>query len=359
MSLTTQIIRPPGQERPWPQPTKKSTIPFSYPPTGLKGYTSYWLWGDLSTSKQTPLICLHGGPGIPMRYLLPISLLHQDHNIPIIMYDQIGCGESTRFPEKKGDTDFWTPELFMAELDNLKEHLGIKEFDLLGQSWGGMLGGQYAITQPKGLRKLIICDSPTDMKIWVSAANKLRLQLPQDVQDDLTRNEENGTTDSEEYKAAVRVFSNFFLCRLEIWPKELDESFEYEEEDNTVYLTMNGPSEFYVVGSLREWSITDQLHKITEKTVPGGLLLINGYVRRSVFCFFCGVVVCLLWGECCGLDADYLCLRVGTTMKRRIPRQEGFSRNQSVKSSGSSSRSARICRSWRRQRDFSRPWGSS
>lgn len=62
-----------------------------------------------------------------------ISLLH---SIPIVFYDQIGNGESTHIKDKPAD--FWNPELFMDELDNLLKHLGIYEnFDLLGHSWGG------------------------------------------------------------------------------------------------------------------------------------------------------------------------------------------------------------------------------
>ena len=174
MATTATKVNPPGQTRPYPSPSSTGKIPFSYAPTGLKGEIAYKLWGDLSSSK-TPLICLHGGPGFTHNYLLPISLLTPDFSIPVIMYDQIGCGDSTRFPEKRGHEDFWTPELFMAELDNLKSHLGIEEFDLLGQSWGGMLAGNYAIEkQPKGLRKLVISDSPSDMKVWVQTADRLR-----------------------------------------------------------------------------------------------------------------------------------------------------------------------------------------
>jgi pimeloyl-ACP methyl ester carboxylesterase len=83
------------------------------------------------------------------------------------MYDQLGIGKSTHLPEKMGDGKFWTVELFLAELNNLLSHLGIKDdYDLLGQSWGGMLGASHAILQPKELHRLVIADSPADMKMW-------------------------------------------------------------------------------------------------------------------------------------------------------------------------------------------------
>jgi len=271
---------PPGQERPYPQPSSTGKIPFAIPGTKQTGETSYKLWGDLESGK-VPLICLHGGPGVPHNYLLPISLIFSDLGIPVIMYDQIGCGLSTHYPERKGDTDFWTPELFMAELDNLKHALGIKTFDLLGQSWGGMLAGQYATTQPPGLRKLIICDSPADMVTWVEVANELRAMLPSDVQAVLDRCEREGTTESDEYKEAVMVFYRRHLCRVDPFPEELTDPFSDLEKDSTVYETMNGPSEFFVVGSLKDWKITKELKTVTSKTVPGGILLMNGYYDEA------------------------------------------------------------------------------
>ena len=84
---------------------------------------------------------------------------------PVIVYDQLGCGKSTHLPSQPEPKKFWTPKLFLDELDNLVEKLGIEKYDVLGQSWGGMLGAMHAINRPKGLRKLIIADSPASMEL--------------------------------------------------------------------------------------------------------------------------------------------------------------------------------------------------
>lgn len=279
--MAPEKINPPGQTRPYPQPTSSGKIPFKDSKRNIESETAYWLWGDLQSAKKTPLICLHGGPGIPHDYILPISLMHTDHGIPVLMYDQIGCGASTRFKDKKGDGDFWTPELFMAELDNVKRHLGIDEYDLLGQSWGGMLAGQYAITQPRGLRKLIIADSPASMPGWVKAGNAFRGELPADVREVLDRCEREDKTDSKEYEEATLYFYRLYTCRRDPWPPELETSLGAVAEDNTVYLTMNGPNEFHVVGTLKGWSIIDELKRITPETVPGGMLVMNGFYDQA------------------------------------------------------------------------------
>lgn len=281
-STDSDKINPPGQTRPWPQPTSTGKIPFHETTRGINSETSYKLWGSLKDTSKPPLICLHGGPGVPHNYILPISLVHADHGIPILMYDQIGCGGSTRFPDRKGDGEFWTPELFMAELENLIQRLGIQEFDLLGQSWGGMLAGQFAIDrQPKGLRKLIIADSPASMPGWVKAGNIFRERLPKNVKEVLDRYEREGKTESKEYEQATMEYYKLYMCRRDPFPEELNESFAQLEEDNTVYLTMNGPNEFHVVGTLKEWSIIGQLKKITKGTAPGGLLLMNGFFDQA------------------------------------------------------------------------------
>ena len=80
------------------------------------------------------------------------------------MYDMLGCGRSTRLPEKMGATEFWTVELFLKQLHHLIAHLGIEEYDILGQSFGGLLGTELAVTHPKGLRRLIVADTPASSR---------------------------------------------------------------------------------------------------------------------------------------------------------------------------------------------------
>ncbi|KAK4464589.1 Alpha/Beta hydrolase protein [Cladorrhinum samala] len=277
------FIPAPGQERPYPPPTRTGTVAFRIPasisPARELSETFYAIWGNLS-HKKIPLICLHGGPGIPHDYLGPISLICSDYGIPVIMYDQVGCGRSTHFPEKAEDASFWTPKLFAAELDYLIRSLGITTYDLLGHSWGGMLAAEFALTQPPDLRKLILCDSPADMRTYARVTEELRAMLPAEVQDALAsgRHEE----ESPEYQAAVMQFHKMHLCRVEHgFPLELVKSFAGLAEDNTAYVAMNGPSELHVTGALRDWSVVGELARITERTVPGGVLLINGHFDEA------------------------------------------------------------------------------
>ncbi|EME41163.1 hypothetical protein DOTSEDRAFT_26369 [Dothistroma septosporum NZE10] len=268
--------KPPGQIRPYPEPTSTGSVEFTVPKTGEKGTTIYRIWGKLSPS-TTPLICLHGGPGMLHHYIKPISLIATDYNIPIIMYDQLGCGDNTHLPHHKHDTSFFTFALHIAELENLKQHLGITNHYLLGQSCGGMEAVEYAINnRPKGLKKLIISNSPAAMPTWSKVCSGLRAELPKDVRAALDKHENDGTTDSKEYEDATLAFYRRHLCRVHPFPPEIEASLAGIAEDNTVYATMNGPSEFTVVGTVKDWDYIDKLKTIDNELVPGGVLLING-----------------------------------------------------------------------------------
>jgi proline-specific peptidase len=161
----------------------------------------------------------------------------------------------------------WTVELFIEELAALRNALALDRLHLLGQSWGGMLAMEYALRQPVGLVSLTVADSPASIPQWVSEANRLRAQLPPEVQQTLLHHEQHGTTDSKEYQDAMLVFYHRHVCRLDPWPDCVTRTFDKLAQYPEVYNTMNGPSEFYVIGTLKTWDITDRLHEIKVPTL--------------------------------------------------------------------------------------------
>lgn len=249
----------------FPDATRVGTVPFG-------GHqTWYRVTGDLDQrSDRAPLVVLHGGPGAAHNYTLMMANLAEQGRA-VIHYDQLGCGESTHLPE--APADFWTVQLFVDELRAVVDHLGIGDrFHLLGQSWGGMLAPEVVLSDPAGIRSLIICDSPASMPLWLRAANELRDQLPDAVQETLLRHERAGTTDDAEYAEAMKEFYHRHVCRVIPNPPEVAASFDQIDAEPTVYHTMNGPSEFHVIGSLKDWTIIDRLAAIDTPTlvVAGG-----------------------------------------------------------------------------------------
>jgi L-proline amide hydrolase len=226
--------------------------------------TWYRVTGDLKSGK-VPLVVVHGGPGCTHDYVDALKEIAATGRA-VVHYDQLGNGNSTHLPEK--GAEFWTVDLFLAELDTLLAHLGIADaYDLYGQSWGGMLSAEHAVRRPAGLRALILANSPSSMPLWVAEANRLRRALPGGVHEILLSHEAAGTTDAPEYLAATRVFYDHHVCRVVPWPPEVARTFAAMDVDATVYRAMNGPTEFHVVGTLKDWSIIDRLDRIDVPTL--------------------------------------------------------------------------------------------
>ncbi|MHB1501613.1 MAG: proline iminopeptidase-family hydrolase [Candidatus Dormibacteria bacterium] len=235
------------------------------PYRGLETY--YVIAGALPNGDDgpPPLLTLHGGPGATHEYLLALGDLARSGRA-VVFYDQLGNGRSTHLPQR--GADFWTVELFRDQLNSLIDHLGIGgRYHLLGQSWGGFLAQEHALERPAGLRSLILSDTAASFPAFVREANRLRQQLPVEVEATLRRHEEAGSTDDPEYEAACQVFYKRHLCRLDPWPEEVQSSFQWMARDPTVYHTMNGPSEFHVIGSIKNWEAESRLAGIDAPTL--------------------------------------------------------------------------------------------
>lgn len=212
-----------------------------------------------------PVVVLHGGPGMAHDYVQNLAALADLTGRSIIHYDQIGCGRSSHhadLPEAH-----WTPSLFVDEFHAVRAHLGIGAHHLLGQSWGGMLAAEIAVRRPADLASVIICNSPASMPLWREAADELRQTLPASAREALDRHEAAGTLDDPEYLAATAVFYERHVCNVTPMPQDFVDSEQQMLADPTVYHAMNGPNEFHVVGSLREWTIVDRLHQIAVPTL--------------------------------------------------------------------------------------------
>lgn len=231
------------------------------------GYrTWYRVVGDAETDRHAPLIVLHGGPGAPHDYLENLEAL-ADAGRRVIFYDQLGCGNS----DQPHNPDMWTTELYVEELGVVRRALGLDRCHILGQSWGGMLAMAYALTQPSGVLSLVVANSPANVPFWLTEVNRLRSQLPPKVEATLRRHEAAGTTDSQEYQDAMMVFYNRHVCRLDPYPEFVQRGLARISQE--VYGTMNGPSEFHVIGKIKDFDITPRLGEITIPT----LLISGGY----------------------------------------------------------------------------------
>lgn len=230
----------------------------------FKGYSTWYrIVGEREEAGKLPLLALHGGPGAAHDYLESLDAMAVTGR-RVIYYDQLGCANSS-IPEKR--PDLWTVRLYVEEIDVVRQALGLERIHLLGQSWGGMLAMEYMLTQPKGIASLTIASSPASMIQWVAEANRLRKLLPPEVQATLDKHEREGTTKHPDYVAATQVFYDRHLCRVVPNPEYMTRSFDKLAANPEVYNTMNGPNEFHVVGTLKNWDIIDRLPEIKAPTL--------------------------------------------------------------------------------------------
>ncbi|KAH8647695.1 Alpha/Beta hydrolase protein [Xylariales sp. PMI_506] len=252
-------------------PMMEGEIDFDAPGAGKLCKTYYRIVGSIGPDSPSPLVVLHGGPGVAHQYMNSLTDIYKTRGIPIVFYDQIGCGRSTHLQEKLGDMSFWTFELFYKELDNLIDYLHIREkgFYLLGHSWGGMWGGSYASRRPKGLLKLILAGARAGLA--EEGTKVLLAGLPSDTRETIENCVSKRDFESAEYQKAMAVFFKRHLCTLDPLPEDVQAAFRNLGEDPTVSKSILGPSFFLKGGLLKDWEGWKDAHNIEVET-----LLTNG-----------------------------------------------------------------------------------
>lgn len=215
----------------------------------------------LGPPEGTPALLLHGGPGAASDYMHPLAERLADHR-PVVVYDQLGCGRS----DQPDDTSLWTVDRSVAEVDQVRAALGLERCHLLGQSWGGWLAIEYMTRGTTGVERLVLASTSASIPEFMAGARGLIEQLPEPHRTVLIELGAKEQYDDPDYQAAVDVFYHRHLCRSDPWPDALLRS-SAQMDGNPVYLTMNGPTEFDVIGRLREWDRTADLGRIDVPTL--------------------------------------------------------------------------------------------
>ena len=215
-------------------PFTEGFVPFPY--QGETFQTYYKLFGSLENRTRTPIVVLHGGPGLSHDYLLPLADL-TSQSYPVFFYDQLGNARSTHLPDKP--PTFWTIDLFLDELDNLLTHFGIQnDYHVVGHSWGGMMISEYIVRrQPSGLRRLVLSDSPPAISLWRRSFMELLQPLPPEVKEAIA----NGYKNQQKYWAALMEVYAVHGCREKPFPEELEYSLLQNNGPNADRSVSNAP----------------------------------------------------------------------------------------------------------------------
>ena len=216
------------------------------------------------------LLLLNGGPGATHEYFECMESFLPAEGIEFIYYDQLGCGNS----DNPNDTSMWNLGRFVEEVEQVRQALNLDKnnFYLLGHSWGGILAMQYALKYQDNLKGLIISNMMSSCPDYGKyAQNVLSKQFDPKILDTLRQIEARGDFKNPKYMQLL--MPNFYakhILRMPIdkWPEPVNRALG--KSNQSLYVTMQGPSEFGIGGNLVNWDVKAQLPQIKTPTLTIG-----------------------------------------------------------------------------------------
>lgn len=226
----------------------------------FKGFKTYYR--IVNGGDKTPLICLHGGPGSTHNYFEVLDCLAETGR-KIIMYDQLGCGNSY----VEGHDELWNQDTWMEELESLLDYLKIDSCHLLGQSWGGMLAIAYAIEKKnRKLKSLILSSTLSSASLWADEQHRMISFMAKQEQEAILSQDYA----SKEYQMANELYMQLHCSGP--FDEDTPECVKRKKKaGERSYLIGWGPNEYTPLGTLRNFEYTNRLQEIC---VPS--LIISG-----------------------------------------------------------------------------------
>lgn len=205
-----------------------------------------------------PLMLLHGGPGFSSYYLKPFEDLCNDRQV--IRYDQLGAGKSERIT----DTTMFNVEHFVAELDSIRKHFRLEKWHLLGHSWGTILALEYYRMYPEHVASLILESPVFDIPAYETHVRQLLASSPDSLQQAVKQAEATGKYDDPGYQSAMAQFYSLYVYR---HPVQADLDSVFATMNQELYMYMQGPSEFTITGTLKNYNATSFLPEVKVPTL--------------------------------------------------------------------------------------------
>ncbi|QKJ31838.1 proline iminopeptidase-family hydrolase [Mucilaginibacter mali] len=224
-----------------------------------KGKFNIWT-KRIGNNPKIKLLLLNGGPGATHEYFECMESFLPAGGIELIYYDQLGCGNS----DNPKDTAMWSLPRYVEEVEQVRQALKLDStnFYLLGHSWGGLLAMEYALKYQQHLKGLIISNMMASAPDYGKyAEDVLAKQMDPKILARIRGIEAKGNFSDPEYMNLL--MPNFYdkhFCRLP-FPDPVNRAMSKLNE--SLYITMQGPSEFGVSGKLVKWDRKADLPKIT------------------------------------------------------------------------------------------------
>ena len=219
---------------------------------------------------KTKILLLNGGPGGTHEYFECFENFLPKEGIEFIYYDQLGCGYS----DNPNDTAYWDLDRFVEEVEQVRKALNLDKnnFYLLGHSWGGILAMQYTLKYQDNMKALIISNMMSSCPDYGKYADEvLAKQFDKPVLDSIRAMEARNDFSNPQYMGLLQPhFYEKHILRMPTanWPDPVVRSFA--KMNQSLYVTMQGPSEFGISGRLTNWDVKAELPKITIPTLVVG-----------------------------------------------------------------------------------------
>ena len=228
----------------------------------------YHLWTNTQGEGDIHLLALHGGPGGNHEYWEDAAeqLAKQGLNVQVTMYDQLGSlySDQPDYSDPEIAKKYLTYDYFLDEVEEVRQKLGLDNFYLIGQSWGGLLVQEYAVKYGQHLKGAIISSMVDEIDEYVEHINALRDKtLSPEAVAFMKQCEANNDYSNPKYQEYVQVMNENYIDRRQ--PSKL-----YHLKDlggDAVYNVFQGDNEFVITGKLKDWHFRDQLKNIKTPTL--------------------------------------------------------------------------------------------
>jgi proline iminopeptidase len=226
-----------------------------------KGVFTVWT-KRVGNNPATKLLLLHGGPGGTHEGFEAFDSFLPAAGVEYYYYDQLGSSYS----DQPDEPELWEVDRFVEEVEQVRIALGLdsSNFFLYGQSWGGILAIEYALAHPDALKGLVISNMMASIPAYNSyAADVLMPQMDQSKLAEIKRLEATGQTADPAYmKLLLEEHYVHHVLRMpyEQWPDPVLRLFKHLNE--SVYVSMQGPSELGASGKLLNWDRSADLSRI-------------------------------------------------------------------------------------------------
>ena len=227
----------------------------------------YKVWTQKQGGGATKVLLLHGGPGFSHDYLQAMESFLPEAGFTMYFYDQLGCGNSDR-PD---DSSLWNLDRYLVEVEEVRAGLGLTDFVLLGHSWGGMLTMEYTLKhQADGhLKGIVISNMVASIDSFLATAAKWKDTLTPASRKTVDAIEAAGDYDNPDYeRIMMEELYPQMMCRISPWPEPVVRSFRLA--NMTIYVQMQGHSEFEVTGNMKGWTCWERLPEIKVKALVLG-----------------------------------------------------------------------------------------